>query len=373
MSNRVLHWIPVGLGVVFLLGLAYLQRDRAIRGQNDFVSFYVGGKLAGTPALYSRAANQTAIQSILGFPLENVTFIRPPFYAAMLKPLSALPYRVAYGLFSLATLSGILWFVTRFSKECPPLPFFAALSIPILSALCGGQDTPFLLVFLGLSILWTRQKRDFAAGLALSLCAIKFHLFLFVPILLLLKRKWRILGGAAVGSLVLTGLGVLVAGVDSMRAFLHTLNDPWINASAAVMPNIHGLVSTMHGDMRLEAVLVALVAGSFLWAILRSDNYELLLGLSLVCGLLASFHSEVFDDILLLPAFVAIIGNSSNAPVRAAMALILTPVPYFMILAGAPYSAFFPLCLLAVLVMVCIVRAGVRRPEIVPHAYPSAG
>src|SRR5271169_5226819 len=133
--KRALDWFPVTLGILCLLLLAWPQRERVIQGQNDFVSFYVGAKLAGTPQLYSRPANLAAIQSILGFQMEGTTYIRPPFYAILLKPLAMLPYSAAYAIFFLAILSSVLWFVIRFSKECPALPFFASLSIPLLTPL----------------------------------------------------------------------------------------------------------------------------------------------------------------------------------------------------------------------------------------------
>ena len=60
--NRVLHWSPVVLGVMFLLSLAYLQRERTLKGQNDFVQLYTAAKLAGTPDLYSRSANLATIR-----------------------------------------------------------------------------------------------------------------------------------------------------------------------------------------------------------------------------------------------------------------------------------------------------------------------
>src|ERR1700722_18889578 len=203
-----MHWCPVALGLVFLLSLGYLQRERALKGQNDFAQLYAGAKLAGTADLYSRAANLAVIKSIQGFTMETVVYTRPPFYAALLRPLAALPYRVAYGVFSLATLASILWFVIRFSKECPSLPFFAAISIPLLTALCNGQDTPFLLVIIGAAILLFRRNRDFAAGLVLSLCALKFHLFLFLALLLVMKKRWRTIQGGACGLVVLALLSL---------------------------------------------------------------------------------------------------------------------------------------------------------------------
>jgi hypothetical protein len=363
VKQRIMHWCPVALGILFLLSLAYLQRGRALKGQNDFVAFYTAAKLAGTPDLYSRPVNLAMVKSLVGSNMETVVNIRPPFYAAFLRPLAALPYRVAYAVFSLATLACILWFVIRFSRECPALPFFAAISIPLLSALCNGQDTPFLLAILGGSILLSRRKKEFLAGLVLSLCAIKFHLFLFLPILLLLKRRWRILGGAASGVALLAGLGVLANGADSTWQYIKVLRDPWINATASGMPNLHGLVAVVHGDARLEMLLMGGVVLAFVWITQRNDNYEFLFAASLVCGLLVSFHSGVADDVVLFPAFVLAAGASASAPLRASAALILTPVPYFMALAGAPYSAFLPIALVLLLGMFCIAAREARSRD----------
>ena len=108
--------------------------------------------------------------------MESVVYTRPAFYAVLLKPLAAFPQSIAYAIFSLATLSSLLWFVVRFSKECPAVPFLPAI--------------------LGIAILLTRRTTDFSAGIILSLCAIKVHLFLFLPVLWLLKKRWSILGGA---------------------------------------------------------------------------------------------------------------------------------------------------------------------------------
>ena len=116
VRKAVAYWSPVALGLVFLFMLAYVQHDRTLKGQNDFAQLYAAAKLVGTPDLYSRTANLATINSIHGFTMETVVYTRPPFYAGLLKPLAAFPYRVAYAIFSLATFSSILWFVIRFSR-----------------------------------------------------------------------------------------------------------------------------------------------------------------------------------------------------------------------------------------------------------------
>jgi hypothetical protein len=64
--KRALDWVPVALGIALLATLAGLQWRRISHGQTDFVQLYIGAKLAGSPDLYSRAANQAMIKSILG-------------------------------------------------------------------------------------------------------------------------------------------------------------------------------------------------------------------------------------------------------------------------------------------------------------------
>jgi hypothetical protein len=350
--KRALDWFPLALGVLCLSLLAWPQRERAIRGQNDFVSFYTGGKLARTPDLYSRPANLRTIQSTLGFPMEGTTYIRPPFYAILLKPLAALPYRVAWAIFFGATLASILWFVGRFSKECPALPFFASFSIPLLTPLMNGQDTPFLLVIVGAAILLFRRNRDFTAGLILSLCAVKFHLFLFLALLLVMKRRWRAIQGGVCGLAVLTLLSL-----GEIRSWINVLRDPWISPDPEYLPNLHGLILTLHGGLGAELGVAAVIAILFVVCVRKSDNFEFLFAISLVCGLLTSFHSGPADDVLLLPVFVLIVASSTDAVVRSLTALVVSPIPSVMGLIGNPYSAALPLLLIVWVVFA--VRSGI--------------
>lgn len=341
------------MGLACLVLLGWPQRQRALRGDNDFVSFYAGAKLSGTGDLYSRTANLAVIRSVLGFEMEGTTYIRPPFYARMLKPLAALPYRTAWALFFLANLASVLWFVARFSPECPSLPFFASLSIPLLTPLMNGQDTPFLLAILGAAILLLRRNHDFAAGLVLSLCALKFHLFLFLALAFVVKKRWRAIQGGACGLSVLALLSV-----GQIRPWINALRDPWISPDPQNLPNLHGLILTLHGAFWMELLIAAIIALFYVFCTLKTLNFEFLIAMSLICGLLTSFHSGPADDVLLLPVFVLVIASTTAPFLRALSALILTPIPYLMGLAGSPWSAVLP-----VLLIVWFIAAQVPRPE----------
>ena len=369
--RRLLDWVPVALGIALLSTLVGLQWHRIVRGQNDFVALYVGGRLVGTPDLYSRSANEAMIQSLLGGTMESVTYTRPPFYAALLKPLASLPYLAAYGVFFVACIAGILWFVVRFSKDCPALPLLASFSIPVAAVLPQGQDTPLLLVLAGGSLLLSRRKRDFLAGLLLSLCAIKFHLFLLVPLLLLAKKRWRILAGASLGCVVLFFVGIFAAGTKSTGQYVKMLRDPWINFSPDMMPNLHGLAMSLGAGPWVETGLACAVVGTFLWICQRTDDYEFLFAVSVLCGLLVSYHSGVGDDVLLLLVVAVIASSSAAAPandkaLRMALAVTVTPLPYFT---GISLSIVLPLLFLLILGLAAVsVARRQKQALMVPAA-----
>lgn len=349
--KRVLHWAPVGLGIAFLLLITLLQSDRVLSGKNDFVAFYTGAKLAGTPDLYNADANMRVIEQTIGVRMIHTLYLRHPFYAVLWMPVARLPYLWAYGIFTAATLGAFLWFVIRFSRECPALPFFAAFSVPLALAEANGQDPTFLVAAVGAAILLTRAGRDFAAGAVLSLCILKPHLFLFVALLLVFKRRWSLIGGGVAGTIALTVLGVAVNGLNSLRGWIDVVRNPWINGDAEGMPNLHGLVAMLGAPGWIEAVLMALTVVAFLWLVHKTDSFELLFAAALVCGLLANTHAAVSDDLLLIPVMVLVTGATQWVPLRVVSALILTPVPYFLAVAGPPFAALFPAALLVQLLL----------------------
>jgi len=110
------------------------------------------------------------------------------------------------------------------------------------------------------------------------------------------------------------------------------------------------------------------VAAAFLWLARRTDNYELLLGVALVCSLLTSYHSTITDDVLLLPAFVLIYGACGARVPRVLFALALTPIPAFLVVLGAPWNAVLPLMLMATMAAVGVAVESERNPGIASTA-----
>jgi len=88
------------------------------------------------------------------------------------------------------------------------------------------------------------------------------------------------------------------------------------------------------------------------------DSFELILAISIVCGLLINFHSGISDDVLLLVVFVAVTGHYVSAGMQSLTALLLTPIPWFMVLAGPPYNTVVPAALLLLMGFFCTLRPG---------------
>jgi hypothetical protein len=348
--------LQIVIGVAFLAALEYPFYKTVLLGHNDFSTFYAGAKLARTRALYDHDSMRREVRALWPDSGDSEVYLRAPFYAVLLKPLAWLPYRVALVAFLCLTVASFLWFVIRFARECAYLPLLAAFSVPMYLNFNGGADVPLLLAVIGGFVLFTRRGRDFAAGLVLALCAIKFHLFVFVPLLVLLEKRWRILAGLCTGSLALA----LAGGITLIGPWLKVMFSATITGipiwKLSPAPNIHGLVTVLSAGPALEYLLVGLVIAAFLWLWFRVDNFELLLGVSLVCGLLVSFHSFAYDDLLLM-AVLAVV-----APVRILReitGLALTPIAFLMTFAGGLFSTAIPLLLLAFLVAAAW-RAGYR-------------
>jgi hypothetical protein len=341
--------VPFAFALI-VLGMLFLAiapiYERVLFGQNDFASFYVGAKLVGTPALYSRDSNMKLIADTVGMNFVGTTYIRPPYYASFLKPIALLPYLPAYILFQLTVVASIVWFVARFRKDCPALPYLAVPFIPLYITLQNGQDTPYLLALIGAFVLLYRQKRDFSAGLILAACTLKFHLFLFVPVVLVMKNRWRIITGGVCGVAMLGLVGLLIAGSDSYRQWVSVLRDPWISPCPEGLPNIHGLALSLHGGIAWEILTAAVIGLIFVWCVRKTENVEVLVAMAIVGGLLVSFHSGMSDDVLLLLAFVLAFKSTTDKFLRIVSATTLSPIPHLMVLVGSPLSIAVPVLLL---------------------------
>lgn len=347
-------WGALGIAI---LGAMFWRPiwGRIVGGDIDFQAFYISGELVLRGQLYDAQAFQAAQRAILGHANPALLATRPPFFALAFWPLAQLPYRVAWYLWLAILHAATLAFVWLW-----PARRDAALACCWSAGLCvclaNGQDLPLILLLLALA-LRIRQTRPFLTGLLLALCAAKFHLFVFLPLLLWRWRLWR---GFAAGAAALAAISFAAAGWDWPRQYAATLARPAVHPRIEIMPNLHGLFAQWPHAGAWEASAALLVGAAVLAIIYRAD-FGRGMAAVLVGGLLAGHHAYLQDCVLLLPALLIEL-PSARAWGRALAVWLLIPASAVALIWGNPEADLMRLAMVGFLGWMAWNTAGSFEP-----------
>lgn len=342
-------WIVAVLSVVFYA--AVCAPVLPYSAKHDFLSFYTGATVArggDFHCLYDLEF-QAAQQDRIVPGIQNIApYLRPPFYAVLLIPLSLLPLHAAFAVWISAGLSLLCWiWWWTWRTFGPDALVFSALFLPTAYGIAHGQDCVFVAAAILASWIAMRRGNDLAAGAIGALALIKFHLLiLFVPALLL-RRKWAMLAGFAGVGIVEAGVSFALigpAGVRQYAGLLHNPNLATLHPSPERMINVHGLLANAgfhHGW--IAAVPVA--AFTLLVAWYAKDDWLWFWG-AIAGAILAVPHAYQYDAALLLVPLLAGIFRGSSASLRMVAATAALPLPYLFTLFGKPWAAVPPLLLL---------------------------
>jgi hypothetical protein len=324
----------------------------------DFSALYAGGRLAGSPGLYSPPVVFATEKQAAGCTMENLVFIRPPFYALLMWPVSRLSFASAFLLWRIATLTAVVAFIALWPGDALLATAACAWSLPLAATFTVGQDVSFLLAALIAAYCLLRSNRPLAAGVAIGLCAIKFHLFLLVPLLLIRRRMWRTMAGAASVALGFFLASFVVGGPLWIRTWRAALQDTRLNPYPWNMVNLVGL---FHSDM-LWIVPVSLTVAALCWYFIVRSPIGISLPVTIAGGVLITPHNTVCDGFLFLPALLLAL-HSQMPAVRALALFALTPIYVFL-----PHGAL-QVILLALLAMGAwdVSRTRQRGSGGVPH------
>jgi hypothetical protein len=335
------------VGLTFMGMMAYGARDQVFTGANDFLPLYNGTQLLGTPHLYSAEHNFALVQERVGGFNLSLRYTRPPYYAALLWPLGQLPYLYAYLLWTLIGFCALAAFALLWRIPNPADALvLTCFSLPAFQSLMNGQDTPLLLLWIALAVLFERKGRLFAAGFVLALCASKFHLFTLLPLVFVGQRRWPMLKGFAAGAACLVALSFAVAGPNWPLEYYHTLTDNRVHPDVFRMPNLHGLLSGLPAAGLLQVVAGAAVVVAT-WRVVQHSSFLYGLATALIGSLLLSYHSYLSDCALLLPAATVVYAETRSPWLRLLGALLLTPFLYFLLIAERPANYFAQLVIAA--------------------------
>ncbi|HYM08789.1 MAG TPA: glycosyltransferase family 87 protein [Terriglobales bacterium] len=333
LSRRATYMVALlGLAVVLFYlrdGLSYL-----LSGKNDYLQLYAGARLVHSSNLYDpRQVKQVQMESA-GFFGERLEYNRLPFYAAALWPLSRLPYVPSYVAWQSLSLGALVGFVLMWRIPSREAALMACCwSAPLLLGIAHGQDLTFLLLILA-GALRIYPERLFAGGALLSLCAIKFHFFLLLPLVMAGQKQWRMLWGFLAGGALLTVLSFAAAGFDWPYRYVEMLGKS-ADPEQQMMPNFHGLFLGVPNQHALE-LLFGLATVGAVWWIARRTDLAYGLAAALVGGLLISYHAYPQDCTLLVPALLVVFSRSSDWRLNYLCIALFTPWPYLVLIQDDP-------------------------------------
>lgn len=355
----------LSLGLITTIGSAFWE------GKNDFFAFYAGAKLAGSNDLYETGVQYEMQHQVLQGSLPAVVYIRLPFYALLLRPLAWLDYQIAWRVFLILNASVAIWLYWRFFWGEHFAALMAAAYPPAYMALVNGQDVWLVAGMAAGAVVLMNRGTGFAGGLLFSLCLIKPHLFLFVPLVLAFHRKWRFLAGAVSGGFVLLLLSFWAGGRNWLDHYLALIGSPLIHPGADIMPNLWGLTLTLSIPSWLVWTLAGLVALLVLFLIVWTREFEVALAGALAGALLLAPHAYLSDTALLLLAFAFLMKRGLPRMTLAAWMLLLSPVPAVCVALRAPWAAVAPLAILLALVSLLLTPLRRSQQEIPAAENPS--
>ncbi len=287
---------PVSI-VVTLLGPGVWNSVTLI----DAASFRNGAQFVGTPDLYNVDAYVAVQKQEFPAPAAYRQFLRPPWYATAVGWLADMPYRAAMNAWRIAMAGMALLFIAAW-----PSRFRAALaicwSIPLLSAMLQGQDDGVLLSAMAFSLLLLRHERNVLAGVVLSICAIKPHLFIFIPIALVAARKSRIGLGLAAGLGLQMVISFVVQGaawpVDYLRVILSGgPSDAFTNGVSLI-----NLFKEIGPGAELTASILFIAAGGvYVFRLARTAPFTHSLCVAVATAVITSPHAFLQDMLLVVP------------------------------------------------------------------------
>ena len=263
---------PLALLIVLVAALVFAavtyDRDHPTsRLGGDYPAFYAAGSIARDgdwDELYSAERQAEEQAGLIDDQGGYLYFSYPPFVAGAYAVLAGLDYRSSFlvhtVLMGLALWGAIklVWpWLERFGW--PPLALFmlGLAFYPLLRAVPGGQNTTLSLLLLALAVRLDHDGKPFVAGLALAALLFKPQFGVVIVPLLLVSRRWRVLGGWATGALGLWAVSWILTGgawVAEWWKQAGAFRDENVAANGANFVSVPGFLENLIGS---EGVVAA--------------------------------------------------------------------------------------------------------------------
>jgi hypothetical protein len=346
-------WLPAvvlvltgALALRNVVGVVHFALKRAFEG--DFAVYYIFARVGidhGWGSLYDYAAMRQEWLAL------GSAFLYPPLYppplAWFVAPFAALPFAAGYALWNVLLGASLLltwWLTVPESSRLVRLGHLAfAIALPAVAfGLLLGQVV--IVVAAAVSICWwmLRRNRPFAAGLVLSLIALKPQLALMVPLALLVAGQSRAFLGWAACSLAMLGAALATIGIGGLQTYADLLTgSAHYRGAMMVYPELTlpGLLGSGRAAALAQA-LVVIVTLVLVWR-RRASGLEFPFAAGLCASMLIANFLHAQDVAVLLPAAWLWLRTAPRAAERIlgltgflAAFVLTTPLPLLLVLAG---------------------------------------
>jgi hypothetical protein len=310
--------------------------------KRDYIFFWATGQqLAQHANPYDESA-MTQIERLAGRAAPNKTGLmrNPPWALPLVYPLGFVSARTGWVLWSLLMLAclmasvRLLWIQygrPRNSRYLLGLSFG-----PALLCLFYGQTS--LLLLLGLTLfLRMHRTRPFLAGISLSLCALKPHLFLpFIAVLLawvLVSGSYKLVAGSAVA---LAASSAIAFQIDPQAWSQYAQMARASGIETEYIPCVSFLLRSWvsphtMGLQFLPAAVGCLWALGYFWTRRQKWDWTTNGSLLLLVSLLVAPYSWVYDQGIVIPALLqgAFLTRSRNLLIALAFLSAMVEVAIF--------------------------------------------
>jgi Glycosyltransferase family 87 len=272
---------------------------------NDFTFYFAAARLGlshGWSGLYDLKLQQEQLDAI-GSRItvaQLARYVSPPPLAWVVVPLTVLPYRVAYWIWSaiLVAALALAWQLAAPGRRRARVLFLVGAIgwLPVIYGLQLGQ--PALLVAASVAACYAllTRNRQIAAGAVLGVLVLKPQLALLIPAALLVTGRWRAFAASAVvvAALALASAVALgPGGVATYEALLKFATTVPQNQSQTLAGWIQNIPATRAVEAAIALWTLALAHR------MRGRGPETTLAIALVGGLASSPYVH-YDDLTML-------------------------------------------------------------------------
>lgn len=215
----------------------------------DFLNTWMGGRSAfsGGPAdWFDYDVYMAALAKVTGIPgLAPMYWSYPPHLLFLIWPFGLLGFLPSYIVWCVAGLALYVWAAISCGVERRYWLFLAVAPAVTVNVFLGQNG--FLTAVLLIGGLANLDRRPILAGILFGILTIKPQLGLLLPILLVLRGHWRVIGSAVVTTALLVAATAAWFGPEI-----------WMDYWRKVMPHQHELLEVA-GAMRWPIVASALI------------------------------------------------------------------------------------------------------------------